>query len=490
MISKRIAIIGAGFSGIASATYLANKGYEVHLYEKHAIAGGRARQLKTDNGYTFDMGPSWYWMPEIFENYFKDFGKNLKDYYQLVKLDPQFEMIFANSKMSIPSSYDNLKEIFETKEKGAAERLDDFMADAQKKYEIGMGEFVQKPCLSLTEFASLKILKNSFKLNLFTNFSTFVRRYFTHPDLITLMEFPVIFLGAAPKDIPALYSLMNYGGMKLGTFYPIGGMGQIIHAMVKLAQEKGVKFHYNANVEKIVVENNIAKQLIINNETINFDHIISSADYHFTETKLLDKEYRNYNEEYWDKKTFAPSCLIYYLGINKKLDHIPHHTLFFENSLEQHTHEIYTDKKWPTKPLFYMCCPSKTDDSVAPIGHENLFLLMPLATGIKDDENLREKYFNDMITRIEEKFGLSNIKANIDYKKSYCIDDFTKDYGAFKGNAYGLANTLQQTAFLKPTIKNKKVKNLYYTGQLTVPGPGVPPSLISGKIVANEIINS
>lgn len=283
---------------------------------------------------------------------------------------------------------------------------------------------------------------------------------------------------------------MNYGGMKLGTFYPIGGMGQIIHAMVKLAQEKGVKFHYNANVEKIVVENNIAKQLIINNETINFDHIISSADYHFTETKLLDKEYRNYNEEYWDKKTFAPSCLIYYLGINKKLDHIPHHTLFFENSLEQHTHEIYTDKKWPTKPLFYMCCPSKTDDSVAPIGHENLFLLMPLATGIKDDENLREKYFNDMITRIEEKFGLSNIKANIDYKKSYCIDDFTKDYGAYKGNAYGLANTLQQTAFLKPTIKNKKVKNLYYTGQLTVPGPGVPPSLISGKIVANEIINS
>lgn len=283
---------------------------------------------------------------------------------------------------------------------------------------------------------------------------------------------------------------MNYGGMKLGTFYPIGGMGQIIHAMVKLAQEKGVKFHYNANVEKIVVENNIAKQLIINNETINFDHIISSADYHFTETKLLDKEYRNYNEEYWDKKTFAPSCLIYYLGINKKLDHIPHHTLFFENSLEQHTHEIYTDKKWPTKPLFYMCCPSKTDDSVAPIGHENLFLLMPLATGIKDDENLREKYFNDMITRIEEKFGLSNIKANIDYKKSYCIDDFTNDYGAYKGNAYGLANTLQQTAFLKPTIKNKKVKNLYYTGQLTVPGPGVPPSLISGKIVANEIINS
>lgn len=490
MNKQKIGIIGAGFSGISAATYLANAGHEVHIYEKHAIPGGRARQLITDNGYTFDMGPSWYWMPDIFEKYFNDFDQKLEKYYQLIELNPQFEMIFKDQTLKIPASFSDLKKLFEELESGSAQKLEEFMKDAQLKYEIGMGEFVEKPCLNFSEFFSLKILKHSFKLNLLTDFSTFVKRYFKHPYLIALMEFPVIFLGAAPKDIPAMYSLMNYGGIKLGTFYPIGGMGEIIHAMVKLAKEKGVEFHFNSDVKKIHSNGQKATHLELNNQLIEFDQIISSADYHYTEMNLLDKSQRNYSEEYWNKKTFAPSCLIFYIGIQEKFNQIPHHTLFFENELEQHTHEIYTDKKWPTKPLFYMCCPSQTDNSVAPKGHENIFLLMPLPTGIEDDEKMHKKYFDEMIDRIEKKFMINDLKSKIDYQKSYCINDFIEDYGAFQGNAYGLANTLKQTAFLKPTIKNKKLKNLFYTGQLTIPGPGVPPCLISGKIVANQIINS
>jgi phytoene desaturase len=290
-----------------------------------------------------------------------------------------------------------------------------------------------------------------------------------------------------PQDIPALYSLMNYGGIKLGTFYPMGGFVKIIESMRDIALKQGVQIHLNAAIEKINVANKEARSIRVNGENLAFDAVIASSDYHHTEQQLLDAEYRNYDEAYWAKKTFAPSCLIYYLGFEERIPNLKHHTLFFEKDLDAHAVEIYHTKKWPTEPLFYVCCPSQTDPHVAPEGKENLFLLMPLATGIEDNETLREKYFEEMITRIEARTGTSGLKDKISFKRSFCINDFVTDYNAYKGNAYGLANTLNQTAVLKPAIKNKKVKNLFYTGQLTVPGPGVPPSLISGKIVAAEL---
>lgn len=379
-----------------------------------------------------------------------------------------------------------MRDLFEKTEKGSGEKLDEFMEDARYKYEVGMKEFVNKPCHSWFEFVSPKIAKSALKLDLLTNFKKFVRKYFNDPKLITLMEFPVIFLGAAPKDIPALYSLMNYGGYKLGTWYPMGGFSKVIEVMKTVAENQGVKFHFNSNVEKIIVKNNKVSSLLVNGKEIDFDTIIASSDYHHTESKLLPEEFRNYKESYWEKLTFAPSCLIYYLGFKEKIPNLKHHTLFFENDLDLHTTEIYEDKKWPTKPLFYACCPSKTDPNVAPENCENVFLLMPVATGIEDSEMEREKYFLEMIVRLEKHTGVTNLLSKIDYQKSYCIKDFKEDYNAYEGNAYGLANTLSQTAVLKPSLRNKKVKNLFYTGQLTVPGPGVPPSIISGKIAAIE----
>lgn len=485
----RIAIIGSGFSGLSSANYLSKEGHEVHVYEKNATLGGRARQLKTDAGYIFDMGPSWYWMPDIFERFFNDFGYSSKSFYKLILLDPSFDIVFPkNEVLSIPASYESLCDLFESIEKGSRKKLDLFMKDAQFKYDIGMQKLIYKPGLSLFDFFDIDIIKGAMRLEIFSSFSKHVRKYFSHPKLITLMEFPVLFLGAMPKDAPALYSLMNYAGLKLGTWYPLGGFGKVIEAIVELSEKQGVIFHLNSPVDKITVKNNQIQGIFVKNKEIFYDAVIAAADYHHIENNLLDPIYRNYNEKYWNKKTFAPSCLIFYIGLNKKIKKIQHHTLFFEEDLEQHSKEIYKNPQWPSKPLFYVCCPSQSDENVAPLGHENLFLLMPIATNLKDSEALKDHYFSIMMKRLERHVGEA-LEEYIDYKKSYCLNDFIIDYNSYKGNAYGLANTLMQTANLKPKIKNKKIKNLYYSGQLTVPGPGVPPSLISGKLAAEQLLN-
>lgn len=483
---KKIAVIGAGISGLSAASYLAKAGHEVHVFEKHNQPGGRARQFKTEEGFVFDMGPSWYWMPDVMENFFQDFGFEASDFYELVALDPQFEMVFKDDKNGLPANFNEMKSMFESLEKGAGEKLESFMKSAQFKYEVGMGDFVQKPCHSWFEFFSPKIASSALRLDLLTDFRTYVSKYFKHPKLRTLMEFPVIFLGASPKNIPAMYSLMNFGGYGKGTWYPMGGFYQLILGMEKVAKSQGVHFHFEHTVEKINTHNDSISSILINGFYHEFDAVVASSDYHHTESLLVEGD-RNYTENYWKEKTFAPSCLIFYVGLNHKIPNLKHHTLFFENDLDEHIDAIYGEKKWPENPLFYVCCPSKTDPMVAPIGGENLFLLMPLAINSKDDDEIREEYFQKMISRLEKHTKETDLESKIVYKRSYCVSDFIKDYSAFGGNAYGLANTLSQTAVLKPKIRNKKIKNLFYTGQLTVPGPGVPPSIISGKIVATEV---
>ena len=484
---SKIAIIGTGFSGLSASAYLADAGHEVHVFEKNATAGGRARQIKTD-GYTFDMGPSWYWMPGVFERFFQDFGRQVSDLYSLQLLDPAFEVVFADQKnIKIPANFAELTALFESVEPGSGRQLERFMQEAQFKYEAGMENLVYMPGVSLMEFADRRLIKGAFRLQVFSSFSKHVRKFFTNPRLIALMEFPVLFLGAMPQDTPALYSLMNYAGLKLGTWYPEGGFGTVIEAMMKVSSDRGAKFYFNSAVEKVEVESGRATALRVDGERLEFDAIIASADYHHVEKALLPPEYRNYTESYWEKKTFAPSCLIYYIGLRKRIENIQHHTLFFEEDMLQHSLEIYKQPRWPTKPLFYVCCPSQSDSTVAPPGHENLFLLMPLAPGLADSQAMREKYFAVMMRRLQEHID-EEIEEFVDFKQSYCVDDFTADYNAYKGNAYGLANTLMQTALLKPKIRNKKISNLFYAGQLTVPGPGVPPALISGKLAAEQAI--
>ena len=483
---RNIAIIGSGFSGLSCAASLSQKGHQVTIFEKNKTLGGRARQF-TEKGFTFDMGPSWYWMPDVFERFFRRFNKNVYDYFEVKKLDPGFQIIFENKEeLKIPANWDEILVLFEKIEEGSTIQLEKFMKEAEFKYNFGMNKLVYEPGVSVIELFKSEIFKNFFNLQMFTSYRSHVYKHFKNKKLRALMEFPVLFLGTAPKDTPALYSLMAYSGIKCGTFYTPGGFGNVIDGFVKLCKELSVKFVTDTNVEKINVENNLAKSITTNNGIYEFDEIVASADYNHVEQSLLSKDQRNYSKKYWEKKVFSPSSLLFYLGINKKLLKLEHHNLFFDEDIEVHIGEIYNSPQWPSKPLFYSCCPSKTDNSVAPKGKENVFLLMPIPAGIDDSEKMRNKYFKIMIKRLEDYCG-EDILNHIEFKRSYCIDDFINDYNAFKGNAYGLANTLTQTANLKPKIINKKIKNLYYTGQLTVPGPGVPPSIVSGQVVADYL---
>ncbi len=482
----KISIIGSGFSGLSAASYLAKEGHDVTVFEKHKQAGGRARQFQED-GFVFDMGPSWYWMPDVFERFYNDFGKSSADFYNMVRLSPSYQIFYEDDVLQIPASLDELYDLFESIEKGSADKLKRFLKSAKYKYDVGINEFVEKPSLSINEFIDFRIITAAMKLNMFRSLSHEVRSLFTHDKLIQLLEFPVLFLGATPQRIPALYSLMNYADLSLGTWYPMGGMHEIVKAFKSIALDAGVEFSFDSPIEKLNVANGKVHSLSTDTQQIETDVCISSADYHFTEQKLLEPTVRNYSEQYWSKRVMAPSSLLFYLGIDKKVEGLLHHNLFFDEDFAKHAQEIYTTPKWPSKPLFYVCCPSKTDMGVAPDGMENVFLLMPLAPGIEDSGEMREKYFRVMMDRLEKRTG-QEINEHICYKKSYCIDNFKEDYGAFKGNAYGLANTLTQTAILKPSLKNKHLDNLYYTGQLTVPGPGVPPSIISGRVVAQQVI--
>ena len=486
---QKIAVIGSGFAGLSAASYLGKAGFEVDVYEKNERIGGRARQLKTENGYTFDMGPSWYWMPDVFEKFFGDFGFQPTDFYELMLLDPGFSIVFGkDDTLNIPNNEVELHALFESIETGSAVKLEQFLAEAAYKYRVGMEKLVYKPGLSVSEFFDKDIISGVFKLQLFQSFSKHISKYFKHPKLIALMEFPILFLGATAEKTPALYSLMNYAGLKLGTWYPKGGFASVIDAMKTVAEKQGVNFYLNSPVQAFKTTGQHITQLVAANHTKNYDAVIATADYHHIENDLLGDDFRNYSEQYWDKRLLAPSSLIFYLGVTQKITDLAHHTLFFDEDLAQHAEEIYENPQWPKKPLFYVCCTSKTDTDVAPVGHENLFVLMPLATGLEDTEELRETYFHMIMERLEKHTGQA-IRQQLDYKKSYCITDFVNDYNAYKGNAYGLANTLLQTANLKPSIKNKKLANLFYAGQLTVPGPGVPPSIISGKVAATLLIN-
>ena len=485
-MKSEVIVIGSGFAGISAATSLAVKGYEVTVLEKNEIAGGRARYFESD-GYKFDMGPSWYWMPDVFEAYFNKFGKSVSDYYTLKRLDPSYRVYFGqNDYVDLPANLEECYKLFDSIEKGSGEKLRQFLAESAYKYEVGINDLVYKPSRSLLEFADLRIIKGLFQLDLLKSMRKYVHQTFQNPKLRQLVEFPILFLGGTPETTPALYSLMNYADMALGTWYPEGGMHKIVEGMLALAREKGVKFQLGTTVEKIEVENNKASKIITDKGEFEADIVIGGADYHHIEQHLLPESHRQYSENYWENREMAPSSLLFYLGVDKELKNLLHHTLFFDEDFDQHAKEIYTNPQWPAKPLFYACTASKSDATIAPQGHENLFLLMPVAPGLKDDEAVKEKYFNLIINRLEELTGQS-VKQNIDFRRSYAHSDFMKDYNAFKGNAYGLANTLKQTAILKPALKSKKVKNLYYTGQLTVPGPGVPPSIISGQVVAKEV---
>ena len=482
-MNKKISILGSGFASLSAACYLAQQGNDVTIYEKNSTIGGRARQMKKE-GFTFDLGPSWYWMPDVFEKFFADFNKKPSDYYELKKLSPGYQVYFGVNEFVAIS--DNLEEIIQTFEKietGSGQKLKTFITEAQKNYDIAIKDLVYRPGESILELITIETAQRVDQF--FSTISRDVRKKFKNPKLIQILEFPVLFLGAKPSDTPSFYSFMNYADFGMGTWQPTNGFFDVINGMATLAKELGVTILTDAAVEKIIVEQGKASGIQVNGTKIVSDIVLSGADYHHTET-LLDQEYKQYSDKYWDKKVFAPSSLLFYVGFDKKLKNVIHHNLFFDVDFDLHAQEIYDNPKWPTEPLFYANFTSITNPKTAPEGCENGFFLIPIAPGIEDTPQLRDTYFEKIMSRFE-RITQQEVRKNIIFKESFCVNDFVSEYNSYKGNAYGMANTLLQTAFLRPKLKSKKVKNLYFTGQLTVPGPGVPPSLISGKLVSNLI---
>lgn len=482
---KKVVIIGSGFSSLASACYMAKAGYEVTVLEKNEQLGGRASMIEID-GFKFDMGPSWYWMPDVFERFFSDFGRKVSDYYQLEKLSPAYRVVFGeNDFIDIEDTPEKIINTFEKVEKGSGKHLKKFMDEAKENYRIAMQDLVYNPGLSLLELVSLETAK---RLNLFVkNISQQVKKNIKNPKLTSILEFPVLFLGAKPNKTPAFYNFMNHADFGLGTWYPKGGFNAVALGMVKLARELGVEFRVNEEVTEIVSSENKVKKVVTKNGIYEADVFISGADYAHTE-KLLNGN-RNYSEEYWKKKTFAPSSFLYYVAFNRKVKNLLHHNLFFDTDFELHAKEIYDTKELPKKPLFYANFSSKTDDSFCEEGKEVGFFLIPVAVDLEDNEEIHEKYFQIILDRIKKCTG-EDLSDAILFKKSFGVNDFKERYHSCRGNAYGLANTLMQTSILRPSIKNKNLKNFFYTGQLTVPGPGVPPALISGKVVTDYILKS
>ena len=486
-MKTQITIIGAGFAGLSAACYLAKEGYAVRILEKNGGLGGRARTFSAD-GFQFDMGPSWYWMPQVFEDFFNDFGSTAADHYDLIRLDPSYEIYFGEGdRMNVPASTQELYQLFERLEPGSSANLKKFLAEAEYKYRVGLGEFVQKPGHSILDFAELRVLKAAVRLQMLTDMSSYVRKLFKHPQLRELLEFPVLFLGATPANTPALYSLMNYADLELGTWYPMGGMHKIIEGMVTIAKGLGVEIHTNCEVVSVETRGGSVRSLLTaTGDRFDTDVLINSADYHHFEQEVLDPKDRVYDEKYWQSRVMAPSSLLFYVGVDCRIPDLHHHTLFFDADFNQHAHEIYTEPAWPKNPLFYVCAPSVTDPSVGPAGHENLFFLLPLAAEIEDTPERREEYWELMCTRFAKRTGI-DIRPHVVYKRGFAHKEFKEDYHAYRGNAYGLANTLTQTAFLKPKLRSKKLSNLWYTGQLTTPGPGMPPSIISGQVAATDV---
>lgn len=473
-------VLGSGFSSLSVAAYLASAGYEVDVFEKNSTPGGRASRFQKD-GFTFDMGPTWYWMPDVFERFFKDFGYKPEDFFNLYKLSPAYEVFFGKEDtVVIGDSLEKIKQSFEALETGSSAALEQFMQIAENNYEIAIKDLVYKPGVSPLELITVETVT---KLGQFAStISREVRKRFKNPKLISILEFPVLFLGAKPSQTPAFYSFMNQADFGLGTFHPERGMYSVVEGMVALCENLGVKFHYDAEVTSILVRNHKASAVVVNGDTVPVDVLVSGADYHHTES-LLPEKFRAYSEKYWEDKVFAPSSLLFYVAFDKKLDNVSHHSLFFDVDFDNHAAAIYDDPKWPEKPLFYASFPSLTDPVFAPENKEAATFLIPLAPGLEDTTAMREKYFQKVIERLENLTGQS-LRQHILFKESFCVNDFVERYHSYKGNAYGLANTLFQTAFLRPKLKSKKLNNMYFTGQLTVPGPGVPPALISGKLTS------
>ena len=485
---KRTAVvIGAGFGGLSAACLLAHNGWEVTLVEKNAEIGGRARVWK-QNGFTFDMGPSWYLMPEVFDRFFEQVGAAREEYYRLERLDPYYRVFFApDEAVDITGDIERTREVFDGFEMDGGRKLDAYLEQARYKYDTAMRDFLYREYRSIFQFFNRRLLIEGSRLNVFGSLDSFVGKYFQDHRAKKILEYAMVFLGNSPKNAPGLYSIMSHVDLNLGVWYPEGGIGNVITSLAKIAESKGVRILRNREVTKIDVDGERAARVHTVDGDLPADVFVVGADYHHTETRLLDPLHQSYPEPYWEKRVLAPSMFIIYLGIKRKLQSLVHHNLYFRPDWDEHFRLMFDSPAWPENPCYYVSCASKTDTRSAPDGSENVFILVPVAPGLDDTDELRERYAERVIEHIEM-LTRESLHTDVAVKRIFTHRDFSEDYHSYRGTALGLAHTLRQTAFFRPAHRSKRVRNLYYTGQYTHPGVGVPMTLIASEITTNRII--
>lgn len=483
----RVVVIGSGFGGLSVAALLAKQGHSVLVLEKNSQPGGRAGML-FEKKFKFDMGPSWYLMPDVFEKFYAQLGTTPEKELDLRLLNPSYRMFFHDSEVDITPNIEETYALFESLEEGSSQRLKLYLERAKYQYDVAMREFIYKEYNKLSDFFSFRLLVEGSRLNVFQNLDKYVSNNFKSDKIKKILEYTMVFLGGAPKNTPALYSIMSHIDFNMGVYYPMGGLNAVAVSIFNICKKLGVEFKFNEPVEKIVSEKGRAKKIVTVVDSYSADIVISNADYWHTETVLLDKKDRSYSDKYWSKRVVAPSAFIMYLGLNKKIPQLEHHNLFLENDWMVHFNQLFKEKKWPDAPSYYVCCPSKTDPGVAPKGKENLFVLVPVAPGLRDSSEIREMYKDKILKHLEDSLNTKIVK-HIEVIKIFAHSDFASLYNSFKGTALGLSHTLFQTAIFRPKQKSKKLKNLYFTGQYTHPGIGVPMVIISSQILANRIKN-
>ena len=486
LAGESVVVIGGGFGGLSTACYLADAGADVTLLEKNEQLGGRASRLEID-GFQFDMGPSWYLMPDVFERFFGHFGRVPSDYYSLSRLDPHYRIFFKDGdRVDLVPDLEENKRLFESYEPGAGEALARYLETSKRNYELGMREFVYEDRPRLRDYVNLDVLRHSRHLSLLGTMQGHVEEYFSHPKLQQIMQYTLVFLGGSPHNTPALYNLMSHVDFNMGVYYPDGGIGAVVDGIVELGNELGVEFHTDQPVRKIAGRRGgFAVRTETGGEFLA-DLVVSDADYAHTEQELLPPEKRQYPAEYWESRTYAPSAYLVYLGVDGDVDPLAHHTLVLPTDWDEHFEEIFEEPAWPEDPAYYLCVPSATDDAVAPEGHSNLFALVPIAPGLEDTPERRAAFREQLLDDIEANTGV-DIRDRIVIEETFCVDDFADRYNAYAGSALGLAHTLTQTALLRPNRKSTAVDGLYFTGSYTTPGIGVPMCLISGQLTAERM---
>jgi phytoene desaturase len=484
-----VVVVGAGFGGLSAASYLADAGAEVRVVEKNGQVGGRASTLERD-GFRFDMGPSWYLMPDVFERFFGHFDREPADFYDLEHLDPHYRVFFKDGdRADVRGDREHVRDLFERYRPGAGAVFDDYIETSAHHYETAMEHFVYEDRHRLRDWLDPAVLTAApVGLSLLGSMQGHVEDYFDHPKLQQLVQYTLVFLGGAPANTPALYNIMSHVDVDLGVHYPDGGMGAVAGAVADLATDRGASIETGAEVTEIARRRQGFLVETAGGAQYHPDVVVSNADYAHTELDLLPAHERQGDRDYWESRTYAPSAFLLYLGVEGDVDPLRHHSLVLPDDWDPHFERIFDDPAWPRDPAYYCCVPSQTDPSVAPAGHSTLFVLVPVAPGLDDGPAVRERFRDRVLADLAANTGV-DLRDRIVVEETFTVSEFADRYNATKGTALGLAHTLRQTGPLRPAIRSSAVDDLYFAGGYTTPGIGVPMCLISGEHAARAVVD-